>query len=93
MFKRGLLIIGFAALVGGAPLSAQAMPVDRGVAVDGSMVDTVAMGCGPGWTRNPWGRCVPFRRFGPRIIVRRPFYGPRFYHGPRRFYGRPYRRW
>ena len=95
MLKKGLVILGFAALFGGSPVTAQAMPIDRSLAATETMVDQVAMGCGRGWTRNRWGRCVPFRHFGPPVYVvpRYRHWGPRYYHGPRRFYGGHHRHW
>ena len=49
--------------------SAQAMPVSSLGDSVAPTVQTVGWRCGPGWHMNPWGRCVPNRRF----------YGPRFY--------------
>jgi hypothetical protein len=43
-------------------------------------VTQVGWRCGPGWHINPWGRCVPNRRF---------YRGPRFYGG----YGWGHRHW
>lgn len=73
-------LIGLAAALAlgglGAVSSAQAAPLAAGSATTlagGAAVETVAFGCGPGWTRGPYGRC-------------RPAYG--YGYGPRRFYGR-----
>ena len=33
-------------------------------------VETVAGGCGRGWFRNRWGRCVPMAAAGPAYVVR-----------------------
>lgn len=60
--------------------SAQAMPVSSLGDTVAPEVQTVGWRCGgPGWHMNPWGRCVPNRRY----------YGPRFYSG----YGWGHRGW
>lgn len=59
-------LIGLAAAMAlgglGAISSAQAAPLQVGSATtmaSGAAVETVAFGCGPGWTRGPFGRCHP----------------------------------
>lgn len=51
--------------------SASAMPLASPEASASSLVQNVGWRCGPGWHVNPWGRCVPNRRWG---------YGPRYRH-------------
>jgi hypothetical protein len=93
----------FAAAVAGAGFSvsqAGAMPL-AAVAGASAPVEQVAWGCGPGWHPNPWGRCVPNRRFyggyGVYGVYGGPSYGPRHWGpGPRPYWGggpRPYRGW
>ncbi|GJD34346.1 GCG_CRPN prefix-to-repeats domain-containing protein [Methylobacterium aerolatum] len=73
----------------GAITSAQAAPLQAGSATTlagSAPVETVAFGCGPGWTRGPYGRCRPGYGYGYRP---RPFYGRRCFirptpYGPRR---------
>jgi hypothetical protein len=44
-----------------------------------SGVTSVAYGCGPGWTRGPYGRCHPMGGVyvapGPRVYAAPPVYG------------------
>ncbi|MFC6791529.1 GCG_CRPN prefix-to-repeats domain-containing protein [Methylobacterium komagatae] len=68
----------------GAVSSAQAAPLAAGSATTlagGAQVETVAMGCGPGWARGPYGRCRPMYRprpfYGRRCFIRPTPYGPR----------------
>ena len=73
--RNGLkMALGAAVVLGASAFGAQAMPL---ASAPGSapLVETVAMGCGPGFFRGPRGFCRPM--------------GPRFYGGPRRFYGGP----
>lgn len=79
MSKRWILGLSAGLALGGlgAVSAANAAPIGPGSASDlagGATVERVAMGCGPGFGRDAWGRC-------------RPFAGPRYY-GPPRFYGR-----
>jgi hypothetical protein len=61
--------------------AAQAMPASPLKDSVAPEVQTVGWRCGgPGWHMNPWGRCVPNRRF---------YGGPRFYGG----YGWGHRGW
>jgi hypothetical protein len=72
---RKALLTAAIGLLGLAAIPARAMPV---APLDGAApaVTLVAFGCGPGWTRGPYGRCHPMG------YVARPAYG---------FYGyRPY---
>ncbi|WP_455989377.1 GCG_CRPN prefix-to-repeats domain-containing protein [Methylorubrum extorquens] len=75
-----------AAIVGGTSFvtAAEAAPVPMapaGAYDAGNVTTTVAMGCGRGWVRTPYGRCRPMfgpRRFGgPRCFIRRTPFGPR----------------
>lgn len=85
-----------AAMAGGLGLasaaSAAPLPASPGLG-DAAGIETVAFGCGPGFTRGRFGGCRPgFGRFG---YGPRPGYGPRRFHGGRGFYRggpRPFRR-
>jgi hypothetical protein len=70
--------------------AAPATPAPAGLVAGDTAIETVALGCGRGFTRNRFGACRPILRprfFGPRRFYGRPrFYGPRRFHGPRRFY-------
>ncbi|WP_425332122.1 GCG_CRPN prefix-to-repeats domain-containing protein, partial [Rhodoblastus acidophilus] len=71
---------------------AGAMPLAGAAPAASAPVEQAAWGCGPGWHPNPWGRCVPNRRYwggGPYYGPRR-WGGPGPYYGPRRHY---YRGW
>ena len=89
MFRKTLMILGFAAALGGAPMAARAMPVDHSPAVTTSneaQVEKTAY----------YRRYYRPRYYRPHFYVRRHYYRPRYYR-PRyyapRFYGRPvYRR-
>ncbi len=80
----------FAAALAGAgafgAVSAQAMPLapSPGAA---PMIEQVAYGCGRGWTRDAFGRCVPMV---VRPIVRPRYYYRPMYPAPRRHYYRRY---
>ncbi len=50
-----------------------------------SSVTPVAMGCGPGWTRGPYGRCHPMGGYGGVVVAPR-VYGAYGYHP----YAHPY---
>jgi len=55
-----------------------------------SGVTPVAYGCGPGWTRGPYGRCIPMGGYGvaaPRVYGAYGAYG---YHPYAHPYARPY---
>jgi hypothetical protein len=84
MRKTLLMAMGVAALLGGASVSAQAMPVDQTSHFSG-LVENMAWGCPPGYHPNDWGRCVPFRRWAPPVY--RPRWGGYEAYPPRRFYG------
>jgi hypothetical protein len=89
--------IVFAAALAGAGLAGaglagasrvEAMPLAGVAPAAAATVEQVAWGCGPGWHPNPWGRCVPNRRYWGG-----PYYGPRRFYGPRPWgYHRPYYR-
>jgi hypothetical protein len=83
--RKFMMLIGFAALLGGAPVSVQALPVDKGVATQ----------------EQPSTETVRYRRYyrprhvvrhhyyRPPYVVRRHYYRPRYY-APRYRYHRPY---
>lgn len=76
-----ILALAAAAVVGGlAALPAQAMPFSI-PSDDPPGVTLVAQGCGPGWFRNPWGRCVPMG--GPAPYYRPMGPPPGYYYRPR----------
>ena len=66
--------------LGGAP--AKAMPLGSLPGAPPS-VTPVAMGCGPGWTRGPYGRCHPIGAYGYGY---HPYYHPYYHH----YYYHPY---
>ena len=82
---RRILMASAIALSGLAAAPASAMPIaPLGDAPSG--VTLVAMGCGPGWTRGPYGRCHPMGG----VYVAPPVYG---FAAPAYGYGyRPYAR-
>ena len=55
---RRLLLTSAAALLGLAAIPASAMPIAN-LADTPTSVTPVAMGCGPGFTRGPYGHCHP----------------------------------
>ncbi|WP_430910363.1 GCG_CRPN prefix-to-repeats domain-containing protein [Methylobacterium sp. sgz302541] len=78
MSTRWMLGVSAALALGGlgAVSTANAAPIGPGDAAGlagGATVERVAMGCGPGFGRDAWGRCRPFAR-------------PRYYGGPRCFW-------
>jgi hypothetical protein len=66
--------------------SAQAMPAAPLQGSTGSLTQ-VGWRCGPGWHINPWGRCVPNRRFYGAW----GYYGPGWHH--RYWHGHWHRHW
>ncbi len=74
------LIASALALLGlSAAVPAQAMPFPP--LSDGqSGVTLVAFGCGPGWTRGPYGRCHPIHYGVPVYGPPRVYVGPGYYH-------------
>ncbi|WP_395666061.1 GCG_CRPN prefix-to-repeats domain-containing protein [Methylocella sp.] len=50
---------------GAAAFEAQALPATPAPLPPAMQTTQVARGCGPGWTRDAWGRCVPIRRAAP----------------------------
>jgi hypothetical protein len=69
MQKFPLIAAAAGAIVAASALGAQAMPAAP-VSSDTPIVN-VAMGCGPGFIRGPYGGCRPmgYRR-GPVVVVR-----------------------
>jgi hypothetical protein len=74
MKKFSLIAAAAGAIVAASALGAQAMPAAP-LSSDTPIVD-VAMGCGPGFIRGPYGGCRPmgmgYRR-GPVVVVRPGF--------------------
>jgi hypothetical protein len=74
MQKFSLIAAAAGAIVAASTLGAQAMPAAP-LSTDTPIVD-VAMGCGPGFIRGPYGGCRPmgmgYRR-GPVVMVRPGF--------------------
>lgn|SRR5574337_363591 len=77
------LISSAVALLGLAAVPAQAMPLGPVVGADPGFT-LVAQGCGPGWHRNYYGRCIPngYGYMGP------PVYG--YGYRPHPYYYHPY---
>ncbi len=68
---RRVLLTSAVALLGLAAVPARAMPVSP-LSGASTGITQVAWGCGPGWTRGPYGHCHPMRYgYGP---------GPYGYH-------------
>ena len=74
MQKFSLIAAAAGAIVAASALGAQAMPAAP-LSTETAIVD-VAMGCGPGFIRGPYGGCRPmgmgYRR-GPVVVVRPGF--------------------
>ena len=68
--RKGLLTSAIM-LVGLAAVPARAMPVAQFSGAPTSVAQ-VAWGCGPGWTRGPYGRCHPM---GYGAFAPAPYYG------------------
>jgi len=52
-------VLVLAAAFGLAALSAQATPLPTAPLGDDAAIVKIAYGCGPGWTRGPYGHCRP----------------------------------
>ncbi len=76
LFASAIMTLG----LGGAP--AEAMPFGS-LHVAPPRVTLVAMGCGPGWTRGPYGHCHPIGAY----YGYHPYYHPYYYHP---YYYHPY---
>ncbi len=72
---RSVLLASAIALLGMSAVPANAMPF--GPAPGAASATLVAWGCGPGWTRGPYGHCHPMG--GPVV---RPGYHYGYYHHP-----------
>jgi hypothetical protein len=70
-------------LVAAAPVQAMPFPPLSG---GQSGVTLAAYGCGPGWTRGPYGRCHPMG------YAARPVYGYHPYRPYHPYYAHPYHR-
>jgi hypothetical protein len=77
---RKMLLTSAIALLGLAAIPASAMPVAP-LSNAPTSITLVAMGCGPGWTRGPYGHCHPMG-YGVAVVPG-PYYG---FHP----YARPY---
>jgi hypothetical protein len=76
------LVLAAALAVGLYAPRAQAFSPAR-VDAPASPVELTAGGCGPGWHRNPWGRCAPGGLYGA------PMYGAPVYGGGGYYRGGP----
>jgi hypothetical protein len=68
--------LGSVSAASAAPLA----PVAAATIAGAAQITDVAMGCGPGFARGPYGRCRPIARGfrpGPRCFVRPTPVGPR----------------
>jgi hypothetical protein len=61
---KKMLMASAVALLGPAAVPAAAMPVAPLTDLVSGLT-RVAMGCGPGWTRGPYGRCHPMGYVAP----------------------------
>ena len=76
---RKMLLTSAIALLGLAAIPASAMPVAP-LSDAPTSVTPVAMGCGPEWTRGPYGHCHPMGYGG--AVVPGPYYGVHPYAHP-----------
>jgi hypothetical protein len=76
---RRMYMMSAIMLLGLGAVPAKAMPFGPPPGAPSS-VTLVAMGCGPGWTRGPYGHCHPMGYVAPHL------YGYGYYHP----YARPY---
>jgi len=86
---RKTLIASALALIGLASVPAQAMPFPS-LSELPSATTLVAYGCGPGWTRGPYGHCHPiggYYGYGYHPYYYHPYYYHGYYH---RYYYHPY---
>lgn len=87
MKKFPLIAAAAGAIVAASTFGAQAMPAAPMTGASDAPIMDVAMGCGPGFIRGPYGRCRPmgygYRR-GPVVVVRpgwrRGWHGDRWHH-------------
>ena len=56
---RDMAALALAIGLGLASVSAQAMPFSSATAAGDLLISKAAYGCGPGWTRGPYGHCRP----------------------------------
>ena len=85
---RKTLIASALVLVGSAAVPAQAMPLPSLSGIP-SAATLVAYGCGPGWTRGPYGNCHPIGGYYGyhHYYYGHYYYHPYYYH---RYYYHPY---
>ena len=69
--RKMLLTSATIALLGLATIPASAMPVAP-LSDAPTSITLVAMGCGPGWTRGPYGHCRPMEDRVARPLLRFP---------------------
>jgi len=69
MLKKLCMTIAAGAFVAALMPAAQAMPAAPLAGVTGAEVIQVAGGCGRGWHRNRYGRCVPNRVYCKRVWI------------------------
>ncbi len=71
---RKMLLTSVIALLGLAAIPASAMPVAP-LSDAPTSVTLVAMGCGAGWTRGPYGHCHPIGGYGVGVVAPVPGVG------------------
>ena len=80
---RKALLTSAIMLLGLTAVPARAMPLAP-LASAPTSVTPVAWGCGPGWTRGPYGRCHPmghgYGAFAPVPFAPVPFYRSPYFH-------------
>jgi hypothetical protein len=80
---RKALLTSAIMLLGLTAVPARAMPLAP-LAGEPTSVTQVAWGCGPGWTRGPYGHCHPmgygYGAFAPVPFAPVPFYGSPYVH-------------
>ncbi len=65
LMKR-MTVLAFGALaLSAVAFEAKALPASPSPLPQTTETTLAARGCGPGWTRDAWGRCVPIRRAAP----------------------------
>jgi hypothetical protein len=89
--RKSILSLAGALGVAAWATAASAAPVLPGPATEGAAnIVQIAQGCGRGFHRDPWGRCVSHRYgyYPPRRYVYRPYY-PGYYGGGYEPWNRP----
>jgi len=70
---RKVFLTSAVALLGLAAVPARAMPIAP-LSGAPTSITQVAWGCGPGWTRGPYGHCHPMH-YGYGAVAPGPYYG------------------